>query len=125
MSIESNLADEKGEGDTFFGKLLKPGNDLLGYILIITSFVIWAEGNNLRSLNIIAVIIVIFWLFVNLLTKTRLFIKKEKDPSNPSRKRKLKILSYENLFFALCKDSGSCLCTFLRNYFSVRISSVN
>ena len=93
MSIESNLADEKGEGDTFFGKLLKPGNDLLGYILIITSFVIWAEGNNLRSLNIIAVIIVIFWLFVNLLTKTRLFIKKEKDPSNPSRKRKLKILS--------------------------------
>lgn len=93
MSIELNQADEKGEGDTFFGKLLKPGNDLLGYILIITSFVIWAEGNNLRSLNIIAVVIVIFWLFVNLLTKTRLFIKKEKDPSNPSRKRKLKILS--------------------------------
>ena len=93
MSIELNSVEDKPQGETLLSKLFKPGNDLLGYILVITSFIVWSEGNNLRSLNILVLIIAIFWLLVNLLTKTRLFIKKETDPSRPSRKRKFKLFS--------------------------------
>ena len=93
MSIELNSVEDKPQGETLLSKLFKPGNDLLGYILVITSFIVWSEGNNLRSLNILLLIIAIFWLLVNLLTKTRLFIKKETDPTRPSRKRKFKLFS--------------------------------
>ena len=74
-------------------KLFQPGNDLLGYVLFFLSLILWAEGNNLRSVNIILIIIAIFWLAVHLLTKTKLFTKKELDLNKPSRKRKLKLLS--------------------------------
>ncbi len=74
-------------------KLFQPGNDLLGYILFLTSLILWAEGKNLRSVNVLLIIIAIFWLAVYLLTKTKLFTKKELDLTKPSRKRKLKLLS--------------------------------
>ena len=78
---------------TFSSRLFKPGNDTLGYILFLVSLVLWAEGKNLRSVNVILVIIAIFWLAVRLLAKTKLFTKKEKDLSIVSKKRKLKLLS--------------------------------
>lgn len=71
----------------------KPGNDLLGYILVALSTILWFEGSNLRSLNILLVIIAIFWLAVKLLTKTKLFSKKESDFAKPSFKRKFKLLT--------------------------------
>ena len=74
-------------------KLFQPGNDLLGYILFLTSLILWSEGKNLRSVNVLLIIVAIFWLAVHLLTKTKLFTKKELDLSKPSRKRKLKLLS--------------------------------
>ena len=74
-------------------KLFQPGNDLLGYVLFLLSLILWAEGKNLRSVNVFLIIIAIFWLAVHLLTKTKLFTKKELDLSKPSRKRKLKLLS--------------------------------
>ena len=93
MSIESNQESGDSKKETKLTLLFKPGNDLLGYIIILVSFVIFSEGNNLRSLNIFAVIIAIFWIVVNLLCKTRLFSKGESDFRNPSRKRKFKLLS--------------------------------
>ena len=64
---------------SFASRLFQPGNDRLGYILFLGSLILWAEGRNLRSVNVILVIIAIFWLAVNLLAKTKLFTKKEKD----------------------------------------------
>ena len=78
---------------TFSSRLFKPGNNTLGYILFLVSLVLWAEGKNLRSVNVILVIIAIFWLAIRLLAKTKLFTKKEKDSSIVSKKRKLKLLS--------------------------------
>ena len=85
---------EDGEvNSSRFSEFFKPGNDALGYILFLSSLVLLAEGNNLRSVNIILVIIFVFWLAVNLLAKTSLFAKNELNLSKPSRKRKLKLLS--------------------------------
>ena len=75
-------------------KFFKPGNDLLGYLLIVLSTILWFEGSNLRSMNILLLIIVVFWGLVNLLAKTKLFSKKESDFSKPSMKRKFKLLSF-------------------------------
>ncbi|MCH1526786.1 MAG: MBL fold metallo-hydrolase [Candidatus Poseidoniaceae archaeon] len=77
-----------------FSNFFKPGNDLLGYTLFLTSMILWFEGNNLRSLTIFLAIIAFFWFVVNLLAKTKLFSKKETDLENPSTKRKLKTLSF-------------------------------
>ena len=74
-------------------KFFQPGNDTLGYVLFLLSLILWAEGKNLRSVNVILIIIAIFWLAVHLLAKTKLFTKKEVDLSKPSRKRKFKLLS--------------------------------
>ena len=68
MSIELNSVDEKPQGETLLSKLFKPGNDLLGYILVITSFIVWSEGNNLRSLNILVLIIAMLSLLQATLT---------------------------------------------------------
>ena len=91
-------SDTSVEGDavlesSFASRLFQPGNDRLGYILFLGSLILWAEGRNLRSVNVILVIIAIFWLAVNLLAKTKLFTKKEKDLQKVSRKRKFKLLS--------------------------------
>ena len=80
--------------NTKLASFFKPGNDLLGYILVVLSTILWFEGSNLRSLNILLVIIAIFWLAVKLLTKTKLFSKKESDFAKPSFKRKFKLLSF-------------------------------
>ena len=85
---------ESFDDDSMFSDLFKPGNNLLGYVLILTSLILWFEGNNLRSLNILLVIIAVFWLVVNLLAKTKLFSKKETNFEKPSIKRKLKLLSF-------------------------------
>lgn len=87
-TVSANLAST-----SFSSKLFNPGNDTLGYILFLGSLTLWAEGKNLRSVNIILVIIAAFWLAVHLLAKTKLFTKKEANLSKPSRKRKFKILS--------------------------------
>ena len=79
---------------SFAANFFQPGNNLLGYVLFLGSLVLWAEGKNLRSVNIILVIIALFWLAVRLLGKTRLFAKKEEDLSNLSKKRQFKILSF-------------------------------
>ena len=89
LSVESDL----GVKASLASRLFQPGNDTLGYILFLVSLVLWAEGKNLRSVNVILVIIAIFWLAVRLLAKTKLFTKKEKDLSIVSKKRKLKLLS--------------------------------
>ena len=88
-SVESDL-DVK---QSFASRLFQPGNDRLGYFLFLGSLLLWAEGNNLRSVNIILVIVAVFWLAVNLLSKTKLFTKKENNLDKPSKKRKFKILS--------------------------------
>ncbi|MGB1827501.1 MAG: hypothetical protein ACPHN0_04725, partial [Candidatus Poseidoniaceae archaeon] len=90
---EANASTDKSVDTSFSSRLLQPGNDALGYILFLTSLVLWAEGNNLRSINIFLIIIAVFWLAVNLMTRTKLFTKKEKDLAKPSRKRKAKLLS--------------------------------
>ena len=74
---EANSSTDKSVDTSFSSWLLQPGNDALGYTLFLTSLVLWAEGNNLRSINIILIIIAVFWLIVNLMAKTRLFTKKE------------------------------------------------
>ena len=88
-SVESDLVVEP----SFASRLFQPGNDRLGYFLFLGSLILWAEGNNLRSVNIILIIIAVFWLAVNLLAKTKLFTKKEKNLEKPSKKRKFKLLS--------------------------------
>ena len=88
-SVESDLGVEP----SFASRLFQPGNDRLGYFLFLGSLILWAEGNNLRSVNIILVIIAVFWLAVNLMTRTKLFTKKEKNLAKPSKKRKAKLLS--------------------------------
>jgi len=88
-SVESDL-DVK---QSFASRLFQPGNDRLGYFLFLGSLLLWAEGNNLRSVNIILIIIAVFWLAVNLLSRTKLFTKKENILDKPSKKRKFKILS--------------------------------
>ena len=88
-SVESDLGVEP----SFASRLFQPGNDRLGYFLFLGSLILWAEGNNLRSVNIILIIIAVFWLAVNLLAKTKLFTKKEKNLEKPSKKRKFKLLS--------------------------------
>jgi L-ascorbate metabolism protein UlaG (beta-lactamase superfamily) len=93
MGDEIAEKTKSAEQSTFSSRLFKPGNDTLGYILFLVSLVLWAEGKNLRSVNVILVIIAIFWLAVRLLSKTKLFTKKEKDLSIVSKKRKLKLLS--------------------------------
>jgi len=90
---EANSSTDKSVETSFSSRLLQPGNDTLGYILFLSSLVLWAEGNNLRSINILLIIIAVFWLAVNLMTRTKLFTKKEKDLAKPSRKRKAKLLS--------------------------------
>ena len=75
---------ESFDDDSMFSDLFKPGNNLLGYVLILTSLILWFEGNNLRSLNILLVIIAVFWLVVKLLAKTKLFSKKETNFEKPS-----------------------------------------
>ena len=92
MEEANSSTDKSVETSNPLG-LLQPGNDTLGYILFLTSLVLWAEGNNLRSINIILIIIAVFWLAVNLMTRTKLFTKKEKDLAKPSKKRKAKLLS--------------------------------
>ena len=76
---EVNSSTDKSVENSISLGLLQPGNDTLGYILFLSSLVLWAEGNNLRSINILLIIIAIFWLVVNLMTRTKLFTKKEKD----------------------------------------------
>ena len=93
MSDGSSVEGDLVTDSSFTSRLFKPGNDLLGYILFLASLILWAEGRNLRSVNVILVIIAVFWLAVNLLAKTKLFTKKEKDLAKPSRKRKFKLLS--------------------------------
>ena len=89
ISFESDLGVEA----SLASRLFQPGNDRLGYFLFLGSLILWAEGNNLRSVNIILIIIAVFWLAVNLLAKTKLFTKKEKNLEKPSKKRKFKLLS--------------------------------
>ena len=78
MSDEIAAKTKSAGNSTLGSRLFKPGNDTLGYILFLVSLVLWAEGKNLRSVNVILVIIAIFWLAVHLLSKTKLFTKKEK-----------------------------------------------
>ena len=92
MEEANSSTDKSVETSNPLG-LLQPGNDTLGHILFLSSLVLWAEGNNLRSINIILIIIAVFWLAVNLMTRTKLFTKKEKDLAKPSKKRKAKLLS--------------------------------
>jgi len=93
-SLTSSSVEATNHLNTKLASLFKPGNDLLGYILVVLSTILWFEGSNLRSLNILLVIIAIFWLAVKLLTKTKLFSKKESDFAKPSFKRKFKLLSF-------------------------------
>ena len=79
---------------TRWRNFFRPGNDLFGYVLLALSMVLWFEGNNLRSLNIFMGIVVIFWFTVHLLSKTKLFSKKESDLKTPSLKRKFKLFSF-------------------------------
>ncbi len=84
---------DKSAEASMLSRLLQPGNDTLGYALFLSSLILWSEGNNLRSINIILIIIAVFWLVVNLMTRTKLFTKKEKNAAKPSLKRKAKLLS--------------------------------
>ena len=93
MGSETSLEGDSVVESSFASRLFQPGNDRLGFILFLGSLILWAEGRNLRSVNVILVIIGVFWLAVNLLAKTKLFTKKEKDLQKVSRKRKLKLLS--------------------------------
>ena len=90
---EAEASTDKSAESSILSRLLQPGNDTLGFVLFLSSLILWSEGNNLRSINIILIIIAVFWLTVNLMTRTRLFTKKEKNPAKPSRKRKAKLLS--------------------------------
>ena len=93
MVTETGVESELSTEPSFASRLFQPGNDRLGYFLFLGSLILWAEGNNLRSVNIILVIIAVFWLAVNLMTRTKLFTKKEKNLAKPSKKRKAKLLS--------------------------------
>ena len=85
--------NKNGSKSTRWRYFFTPGNNLLGYILILSSTVIWLEGNNLRSLNIFFATIAVFWAFVKLLEKTKLFTKKENGIRKPTKIRKIKLLS--------------------------------
>ena len=93
MDNETGVGEDPVLEPSFTARLFQSGNDRLGYILFLGSLILWAEGRNLRSVNVILVIIAVFWLAVNLLAKTKLFTKKEKSLQRVSRVRKFKLLS--------------------------------
>ena len=93
MDNETGVGEDPVLEPSFTTRLFQSGNDRLGYILFLGSLILWAEGRNLRSVNVILVIIAVFWLAVNLLAKTKLFTKNEKSLQRVSRVRKFKLLS--------------------------------
>ena len=93
MDNETGVGEDPVLEQSFTARLFQSGNDRLGYILFLGSLILWAEGRNLRSVNVILVIIAVFWLAVNLLAMTKLFTKKEKSLQRVSRVRKFKLLS--------------------------------
>ena len=93
MDNETGVGEDPVLEPSFTTRLFQSGTDRLGYILFLGSLILWAEGRNLRSVNVILVIIAVFWLAVNLLAKTKLFTKNEKSLQRVSRVRKFKLLS--------------------------------
>ena len=71
----------------------KPGNDLLGYILILLSVLLWLYGKNFQPVIVILAIFSGFWFIIFLLSRTKLFTKNETDFRKPSLKRKFKLWS--------------------------------
>ncbi len=85
----------------FFKNFFQPGNNTLGYLLIIMSAITWFEGKNLRSMNIFLLIIVVFWVFVKILEKTNLFTNQKDGFRKPNKRRKLKLLSLILVFLLI------------------------
>ena len=110
-----NDLDDSGDNlvePPYTSKLFQPGNDLLGYILFLTSLILWSEGKNLRSVNVLLIIIAIFWLAVHLLAKTKLFTKKELDLTKP-KKVETPVPDYRG--FSCCNGSfNNCCLEFFR-----------
>ena len=79
--------DRVSELQNFF----KPGNDLLGYILISLSVLLWLYGKNFQPVIVLLAIFSVFWFVIYLLSRTKLFTKNETDFRKPSLKRKFKL----------------------------------
>lgn len=72
-----------------------------GKILLLLTVMLWFYRNNLQSLNFFIILILLIRGTINLLCRTSAFTKKETDLSNPSFKRKAKILSSMVVFFVI------------------------
>ena len=94
MSEElDSIDDNSHQSDSKFARFFQPGNDLLGYLLISLTIILWLYRNNLQSINILLVIIAVLWVAVNLLSRTKLFSKYGLESGKPGVKRQFMLLS--------------------------------
>jgi len=69
-------------------------NDKISIPLLAIGLALVLYRNNLTSIVVLSLIIIIFWTAIKLLSKTNLFVKKEEDRARPSFVRKSKIFGF-------------------------------
>ena len=84
----------------------------IGRLLVLSSIMIWFYRQDLMSLNFIIGLNFILKFVINLVAKTSLFTKKEKDPKVVSFKRKAKIITFlVSMFIAVIILSATAFLT--------------
>ena len=78
MDSDTDVESDSVVEPSFASRLFQLGNDRLGYILFLSSLILWAEGKSSLSKCHPVNHRSIYGLAVNLLGKTKLFIKKRK-----------------------------------------------